>query len=62
MDEDMWLYEDEAGRPLLATRRTPGLGDVGAVLRREEVDGEPFDAEMEILKRSGSWSSCLETS
>ena len=38
----MWRYEDEAGRPLLATRRTPGLGEV-KVLQREEVDGERWD-------------------
>lgn len=42
----MWRYEDEAGRPLLATRRTPGLGEVEA-LRREEVDGERLDGEGE---------------
>ena len=49
MDEEILFHnEEKAGRPLLATRRTPGLGDVEP-LRREEVDGEPFDAEMEFL-------------
>ena len=44
VEEILFLNEEKAGRPLLATRRTPGLGDVEP-LRREEVDGEPFDAE-----------------
>ena len=47
-DHALLLNEDKAGRPLVATRRTPGLGDVEP-LRRKEVDEEPFDAETEYM-------------